>query len=292
MESVQFSKKITGSAILLIISAMFLSACVESVPTGIPSDEEERIIAETVQAMATEIYSLLTPELTLTTEAPSPLPSTPTVTTLPNPTFSLPDAAKIRFTPDTTYGAVRGTIEPGKTQNFALDAQQGQPMLASVASTDNDVTMSIFAESGTMLLPVSQGWSNWQGTLPATQDYYIQIIGGASEEDYSLWISIPSRIEFAPGVIAATINGQTIDGNIASYVVAARGGQTMDIVLTPEPNIAALTVWGFNDGQPYIRAQTGSTSFDMQLPSTQDYIIDVVPQGGQEVNFTLKVEIK
>ena len=88
------------------------------------------------------------------------------------------------------------------------------------------------------------------------------------------------------------MSGATVEGYIASYVVAAQGGQTMEIQLTPNPNAAALTVWGFSDGQPYIRAQLGSTTFNMQLPSTQDYIIDVVPQGGQEVDFTMRVEIK
>ena len=165
-------------------------------------------------------------------------------------------------------------------------------MLASVSSPSNDLTMSITANDGTALLPASQGWSNWQGTLPATQDYFFQIIGGASTEDFTLWVSIPSRIEFAPGAISATVSGKTVEGYIASYVVAAQGGQTINILLTPNPNSAALTVWGFSDGQPYIRAQMGSTTFNMQLPSTQDYIIDVVPQGGQEVDFSLKVEIK
>jgi len=165
-------------------------------------------------------------------------------------------------------------------------------MLAFVSSPDNDVTMSITTASDVVLLPASQRSTSWQGTLPATQDYYIQIIGGAREEDYTLSVSIPSRIKFAAGTTSATVTGKTVDGYIASYVVAAQGGQTMNIQLTPQPNLAALTVWGFSDGQPYMRAHMGSTTFDMQLPSTQDYIIDVVPQAGQEVGFTLKVEIR
>lgn len=165
-------------------------------------------------------------------------------------------------------------------------------MLASVASTGNDVTMAIITEGGITLLPASQGSSNWQGILSTTQDYYIQVMGGANEQDYSLWVSIPNRIQFAPGTTSATVNGKTVDGNIASYVVAAQGGQTMNIQLMPEPILAALTVWGFSDGQPYMRSQMGSTTFNMQLPSTQDYIINVVPQAGQEVNFTLSVEIR
>jgi len=165
-------------------------------------------------------------------------------------------------------------------------------MLASVSSRDNDVTLSIVAADGGTLLPATQKWSNWQGILPATQDYYFKIFAGASAENFSLWVSIPSRIQFDPGAISATVSGKTVDGYIASYVLAAQGGQTMNIVLTPNPNAAALTVWGFNDGQPYMRAQMGSTTFNMQLPSTQDYIIDVVPQAGQEVDFTMTIEIK
>jgi hypothetical protein len=290
MKSIQTIKKKSGSVLLLIILSMILSACIGAVPTNIPADEEERILAETMQALPTELSPTLLPAPTLTLVSATPNP--PTATALPAPAFSLPAATRISFAAGTTYGAARGTIEPGQTQNFVLEAQQGQPMLASVASPENDVTMSIITESGVTLLPASQGWSNWQGTLPATQEYFIQIIGGASQEDYSLWVSIPSRIQFAPGATSALVSGQTADGNIASYVLAAQGGQTMNIVLTPEPNVAALTVWGFNDGQPYMRAQMGSITFNMQLPSTQDYIIDVVPQAGQEVNFTLRVEIQ
>jgi len=165
-------------------------------------------------------------------------------------------------------------------------------MLASVSSSNNDVTMSIVAENGATLLLASQGSTNWQGTLPATQDYYFQLFGSVNAEDFSLWVSIPSRVQFDPGEISATVSGATVDGYIASYVVAAQGGQSMNIVLIPNPNVAALTVWGFGDGQPYMRAQMGSTTFNMQLPSTQDYIINVVPQGGQEVDFTMTIEIK
>lgn len=290
MENLQFSKKKTGFAILMIFSTLLASACSGAVPTDIPMDEEEQVVAETVQAMSTEIFSLLTPEPRATTSSPPPGQTT-TTTDRPQ-TFNLPEAANIHFTLGATYGAERGTIEPGQTQNYVLRAQQGQPMLTAVVSPHNDVTMAILSESGSTLLPASLGWSNWQGILPATQDYYIQVIGGTSQQNFSLWVSIPSRLEFPPGATTATNSGQTVDGNIASYVVAAQGGQIINIVLVPEPNLAALTVWGFSDGQPYIRAQMGSTSFNMQLPSTQDYIIDVVPQGNQIVNFTLRVDIE
>ena len=290
MESMQFSKKITGLAILSITFTMLTSTCSGTVPTDIPVDEEEQVIAETVQAMSTEIFSQLTPEPSATVGFPTP--GQTTATAGHTQTFSPPIASNFHFALGATYGAEMGTIEAGQIQNYVLRAQQGQPLLASVVSPDSDVTMAIISESGSTLLPASRGLSNWQGILPATQDYFIQVIGGAREEKFSLWVSIPSRLEFPPGATTATSSGRTVDGNISSYVVAAQGGQTINIVLDPEPNLAALTVWGFSDGQPYIRAQAGATIFNMQLPSTQDYIIDVVPQGSQIINFTLRVEIE
>jgi hypothetical protein len=34
------------------------------------------------------------------------------------------------------------------------------------------------------------------------------------------------------------------------------------------------------------------TSFNLKLPATQDYIIEVVPKAGQVVSYTLQVIIK
>ncbi len=294
MEYKHLHKKITGAAALPIILSMILSACAGSVPTNVPADEEEQLI-ETLQAISSAVAPTLTSAPTLTPFVPTAeLATSAPPTTIPThtPSFSLPGAARITFAPGATYGSARGSIGPNQTENYVLQAGQGQPLLVTVSSQDNDVTMSITTASGTALLPASQARSSWQGTLPSTQNYYIQIIGGNSEENYALSVSIPSRIEFAAGAVSATVSGQTVNGNITSYVVAAQAGQTMDVVLTPEPNAAALTVWGFSDGQPYLRSQAGSTTFNMQLPSTQDYIIDVVPQAGQEVNFTLMVEIR
>jgi len=289
-----FAKGKLSLVLVMIALGMFAVACGSANETSVPG-EVEKIVAETMQALPTEIPPTLTPFPTatlLTLPSPSPTSIPPTATSLPAPTAILPGATRINFAPGATYGIAQGTIPAGGTMNYVLKAQAGQPMLASVGSPNNDVTMTIIAQNGVTLLPASQKWSNWQGTLPDTQDYYFQIIGGSETQNFTLWVSIPSRIQFSPGAVSATVSGATVNGYIASYVVSAQGGQTMDIQLYPDPNAAALTVWGFSDGQPYMRAQMGSTTFNMQLPSTQDYIIDVVPQGGQEVEFTMSVEIK
>jgi len=291
---IMFAKGNIRLVLTLITLVIFTTACAGINETPSP-DELERIVAETMQAIPSEIPATMTPLPTATLVPPTSPPPTsipPTATSLPAPAPILPAATRINFAPGATYGTAEGTISAGGTMNYVLKAQRGQPMLASVGSPNNDLTMTIIAQNGVTLLPASQKWSNWQGSLPDTQDYYFQIIGGNQTEIFTLWVSIPSRIQFSPGAVSSTVSGTTVEGYNASYVVAAQGGQTMDIQLNPTPNAAALTVWGFSDGQPFMRAQMGSTIFNMQLPSTQDYIIDVVPQGGQVVDFTMKVEIK
>jgi hypothetical protein len=68
-------------------------------------------------------------------------------------------------------------------------------------------------------------------------------------------------------------------------------GEYRGYILTVPSGTAALTVWGFTDGRPYVRVQTGATTFSMVLPSKQGYIIEVVPQDGQVVNYSMQVKV-
>ena len=287
-------KRTINLGITLAILLVFGVSCTGVENPDVSLEDITRYATETAKAVTMEesISPTQTPPPTATLELPTATLVPPTDTPLPTATPILPDATRINFAPGATYGIITGTIGTGETKNFVLKALAGQPMLISVNPPNSNITLSIIAENGTELLTAQENRSGWQGTLPATQNYYFQLSGAQSSGDFTLWVSIPSRIEFDPGATSATVKGVTVDGYNATYVLAAQGGQTMDILLTPSPDAAALTVWGFSDGQPYMRSVMGSTTFHMQLPSTQDYIVDVVPFGGQEVSFTLEVEIK
>ncbi|HEY2979738.1 MAG TPA: hypothetical protein VGJ22_01040, partial [Anaerolineales bacterium] len=123
-------------------------------------------------------------------------------------------------------------------------------------------------------------------------DYYFGLTGGGSAQNFTLNLIIAARIQFGAGQTKVTLSGQTVGGYAVTYVARASAGQKMDVEVDTSPDVAALTIWGFTDGQPYARAQNGVTDFSMTLPSTQDYIIEVVPQGGQVVNFKVSVRIK
>ncbi len=166
-------------------------------------------------------------------------------------------------------------------------------MIVRVDLPNQGLNLSVYGlQSGQVLLPSSQEQNSWQGILPVTDDYVIQVIGGPTSQNFNLSLTIASPIEFDPGAVSATVSGTTQGGFNVTYAVYAFAGQTMNINLSPVSGNAVLEVWGFSDGQPYLRSATELTTFSMKLPTTQDYIVAVVPFAGQVVDFNMKVEVK
>ncbi|MGZ6317288.1 MAG: hypothetical protein ACXWNQ_08520 [Anaerolineales bacterium] len=278
---------------ILIVTA----ACAVS---GLPStspDAVSTIVAATLQA--------ITPEATQTAILPTPVTPTPLLPTLApssssvpptlqpvSPTLVVPGATRISFLTDATSAIITGPIQAGGTVNYVLQAFQGQPMLVNVDAPNHDITLSIKTQGGTSMLNAAAGQATWQGTLPQTEDYYISLHGGASSENFTLSITIPSRIRFAQGAISGKVRGKTVGGYDSIYTVFAVKGQKMNVDLTNLSGDAALTIYGFTDGQPYVRYVSEQTSFSFTLPSTQDYIIEVVPRAGSVVSFLLNVQIQ
>ncbi len=277
---------------LLIVAAS--AACIApgfAVPTT-PPDTVGTIVAATMAA--------ITPAPTET-----PLPPTPTLAPLILPTSSVPTqpigaptiivvpaATRISFLTGATTGVVSGPIQPGQTINYVLQAAQGQPMMVDVGSLNSDVTLSIKTQGGTSMLNASAGRTSWQGSLPQTEDYYLSVHGGATTENFTMTVSIPSRIKFQEGADTAKVSGQTVAGYNVAYVLFALKGQKMRVELDGLSSTAALSIWGWNDGQPYVRAASEKSSFSFTLPATQDYIVQVVPQAGSTVRYVMVVKIQ
>jgi hypothetical protein len=275
---------IIGAACMAVL--IFTVSCIGStIPTTSPG---------AVGTIVEETMSAITPEATATSQ-PAPVPSVtsapPTISPL-IPTPVLPVATRINFLTGATTGIVSAPIQSGQIQYYVVNASQGQPMIVMVNSLNNDVTISIKTQGGTSMLNQSSHETTWQAMLPQTEDYYIGVYGGASSENYTLTVEIPSRIKFAEGTISASVIGKTVAGYVVAYTILALKGQKMTVNLNTQANSAALTIYGYTDGQPYLRSVTGQTKFVLKLPATQDYIIEVVPLAGQVVNFELDVNIQ
>jgi len=274
---------------ILVATLIFVTACASFGTVATPTATTDSLstdVAATLQAL---------------TPANTPTPIPPTDTTIP-PTPTLvpptqipapPGAIRINFLSGATSSNTQGTIASGQVQNYLVRALEGQPMIVMVDSPSHDLNMAVYGlQSGQVLLSASANRNSWQGTLPVTDDYVIQVIGGTTSQNFNLSLTIASRISFSPGATSATVSGSTQGGFNVSYVLYAFAGQTMDINLEPTSGDAALEVWGFENGQPYMRSAVESTTFDMELPVTQDYIIAVVPFAGQVVDFDMRVEVK
>ncbi len=87
-------------------------------------------------------------------------------------------ATAINFTPGTTAGVVQGTIQPGQVVSYTVSAEQGQPMILSAESPSFDVTLGLFEPNGNTVVPPANKWVHWQGSLPKTETYTVQLYGG------------------------------------------------------------------------------------------------------------------
>ena len=254
------------------------------------------------------VLSTPVPTLAMPTSAPTDTPviaSTPTIvpptpepptavppTSAPAPT-PIPRAIRINFATGATAGVVSGEMQPGEVQNFLVDASAGQPLMVLTGSYNNDVTFSVTGvKDGKTLLDASQKLTSWQTMLTETQDYLIRVYAGASTENFTLNVITPARIDFAPGAVSVTETGTTPGGLVVSYILRASANQQMDITLDAPNMSALLSVYGYQDGQPYLRSAIGSQTFNMKLPTTQDYVIQVVPNAGQVVNYSLNIVVK
>ena len=235
---------------------------------------------------------------TATAVSPTAVPPTtvpPTSTFVPTPTVIPVTSGTVRidFAAGTTSTDVVGELQPGQMQDFVVGAMSQQPLMVSTNSFHNDVTFSVKGlKDGKILLAASEKLSSWQTMLTVTQDYMIRVIAGATTEKFTLNVNLPARISFAAGAISVKETGKTVGGRVVSYILRADANQTMNIALDALNTSALLSVYGFQDGQPYLRSAVGSQTFNMKLPATEDYVIQVVPNAGQEANYSLNITIK
>ena len=281
------SKRIGWCALLLTVMACgTLQISVEGQPTP------DLAASGTVGALLTQNAQLATEvaQLNSATGVPTSIP--PTLTPGSAAPATAAAAQRITFLEGATVGVVSAPIEAGRSRDYVLQAFQGQPMFVYVSSYNSDVTFSLRAQDGTTIVPATSQRMSWQGSLPRSGDYFLTIHGGVTTQNFSLTVTVPSRIQFAQGTDSAVVHGSTVAGYGVSYVVYAAKGQKMSVDLWNLSGAASLSIYGFTDGQHYLRSDADQTSYQFALPATQDYIIVVVPKEGRVVGYNLTVGIQ
>jgi hypothetical protein len=158
-------------------------------------------------------------------------------------------------------------------------------------SSNKDITLGVSDPNGNVLLSPALKHTAWQMPLPVTGLYTIQVIGGATTEDYSLTIKIPQTVNFASGATSTTLNGTTVNGYLYSYALYCGAGQTMTASLNVPSSTAIIDIFGVSTGATLLNASAGANKWTGTLPQTQDYAIEVIPNNGQVVNYSLTVSV-
>ncbi len=278
-----------GTLVMLSLGCGMLEVSLEGTPSL------DFAATGTVGALQTQNAELATkaaaPTGTPVVLVPSPTGTQPSGS-IPAPTATAVPATRITFVSGATVGVVSAPIGAAQTQSYVLDVFQTQPMIVSLHSANNDVSVSIRYEDGTTLLAASAKQSSWRGSLPKSGDYYLTVRGGASPENFTLVVTVPLPLRFAQGTDSLTVQGSTVAGYDVSYSVYALKGQAMDVNIESISSKGSLAIYGFQDGQQYLRSDEGQKSFHFVLPSTQDYIISVVPFQGLVLDYIMGITVK
>ena len=105
-----------------------------------------------------------------------------------------PERTRIQFAPRAISAQVPGSLAAGAVDRYVLTAMAGQQMTVNLSGPSAEVSaiLVIWGADGTVLISDHADAITWQGELPLTQDYYINVRSVAQGSvDYSLEVIIP-----------------------------------------------------------------------------------------------------
>lgn len=211
-------------------------------------------------------------------------------------------AERIQFPSGATGVTLDGYLGSGQSAHYVLWARAGQTMTVQSWSDQQLVFVTVRRADGRRLGSTGGG-NSWQGTLPASGDYYVTIGTSAmgAGTNYTLRIDVndqgspappdqAERIQFAPGSTSAAVTGRLSGGTSKQYILRALAGQVMDIQ-SWGTGVYRYTLQT-SDGR-LLGEASGGTSLYRTLPSTQDYLITVqtVHEGTYGANYGLLISI-
>lgn len=269
--------------ILLMASAAFCAVVLAACNLGVKPPPTQAVL---------EIPTLLPTQPGSNTPAPivtATLPSFPTQPPQPTALPSVSQSGRVSMAAGGTQASIEGSVTAGGSTDYLVGAQAGQYMMVGVSSIDPALALQVLTPDGSTLLSATSRLTYWQGALPASGDYRISAVSGGSAATFSLSITIPVRVTFQPGAVSATLSGQISGGLNNTYLLRALKDQTLSVTVSSPKDDIFLTIYGLQDGQPYLRSSMGATHTSFKLPSTQDYVVLLVPNSDSEtysVQFT------
>ena len=199
----------------------------------------------------------------------------------------------IRFGSGEPSALIAGRLQPNSCLRYTFYAGNNYHLILLLSSTNNNANLGLSDVLGTTYLYNTNDYSYWTMMMAKTTTYNLDICNKANQQtDYNLNLIIPARINFDPNQYSATRSGTVKANGVVSYSVQASAGQMMNVNLSLKPNSQAyLRITGMADGVVYLDNNLFQTSWFGYLPSSQDYLIDVVSYGlasGYDLSVTIK----
>ncbi|HEU5042248.1 MAG TPA: hypothetical protein VFT84_15570, partial [Gemmatimonadales bacterium] len=119
----------------------------------------------------------------------------------------------------------------------------------------------------------------WSGRLPATGDYVVRVRATGGPTAYTLAVQIPRRVVVDRENPSASYAGAAPSRAPVDFIIKGEQGRTLEVVLRSEDRPSHLHVYGLDDGIQLAPLADRRDRFAGRLPSTQDYVVSVVPWG-------------
>ncbi len=213
-----------------------------------------------------------------------------------------PTPKRISFAPGATSATVQGVLARNGMERWVIRVFAGQTLMLNAAPTNGNVMLIVFGADGTVLQTDHVRMPNFSGSVPSTQDYIVDVRAwGDTAPAYALQVSIPplptpdprlqpKRIAFAPGGTTAILQGSIAANAADRYVLRVLAGQIMSAIAWTSQGRVTLMIYGA-DGTMLVPDQAQATSASGNLPTAQDYFIQVNAQANAAAAYTLQVTI-
>jgi inhibitor of cysteine peptidase len=162
-----------------------------------------------------------------------------------------PLPVRISFQPGASAATLEGSLAAGEMTRYVLRARQGQTMWVTVNPISGSAILVIWGADGTVLISDHADATTWNGPLPATQDYYIDVKGSVDvPSTYTLQVVIPPRL---------TGQTVTVDERAAGGRIVLNAGDQLAVTLEGNPTTGYI--WEIQDVDARILQPVGAWDF-------------------------------
>jgi hypothetical protein len=196
---------------------------------------------------------------------------------------------RVRFAHGTTSGILDDSLAPDRDRGYLLGALQGQVMLAHAivwtapgGAEPPEVRVRVYrAHDGAELGSPGGSGPLWFGHLPGTGDYVIRVSAPHDRGiGYTLAVQIPRRLVLDRGHPTTEVSARAPSRAPVDFLVTGEQGKILQAELRGSPErgeAPTLHIYGLDDGVQLAPLPERRRRWSGALPSTQDYIVSVVP---------------